>query len=93
MPYLPDMDQERVLLSRTSAARALDCSLPTIARRIRDGVLPIVKIGSLTRIPKSAIDELVARAAPRRARGDGESIAEIGDAQFAAERAREDGHA
>jgi len=42
--------------------RILDASSSTIARRLRDGQIPFVKLGGRVLIPTSFIDELTARA-------------------------------
>ena len=42
--------------------RILDASSSTIARRLRDGPIPFVKLGGRILIPTSFIDELTARA-------------------------------
>jgi excisionase family DNA binding protein len=46
---------EKVYLRIAEAARMLDVSERTIRRRIRDGTLPIVRLGRLVRIPSSAL--------------------------------------
>lgn len=42
--------------------KILDASSSTIARRLRDGQIPFVKLGGRVLIPTSLIDELTARA-------------------------------
>lgn len=43
------------LLRVKEVAERLHCSIPTVWRRIKDGVLPAVRFGGSTRVPESAI--------------------------------------
>ncbi|GAB6276038.1 MAG: hypothetical protein SAMD01599839_05780 [Rectinema sp.] len=53
---------ENLFLSRKQAATCLSVSLPTINRRIADGSIPFVKIGTRVLIPARFLDELVEKA-------------------------------
>jgi len=53
---------DRLFYSRKEAAEVLCCSLPSIARYLRDGVIPHTKIGARILIPAQFIDDLAAKA-------------------------------
>jgi len=52
---------ERLLLSRSTAASALGVSVDTVARLIRDGELGAVRIGRSVLIPREDVLALVER--------------------------------
>lgn len=52
------------LITKKEAADLLSVSLPTINRRIKDGSIPIVRIGSAVRIPQAFIEKLITQALP-----------------------------
>jgi excisionase family DNA binding protein len=54
-----DLPSERLAFTYQQAADALQVSVSTIKRRIQDGALTVVMIGSLPRIPKSSIQQLL----------------------------------
>ncbi len=54
-----DLPSERLALTYQQAADALQVSVSTIKRRIKDGALTVVMIGSLPRIPRSSIQQLL----------------------------------
>lgn len=53
---------QAVLITVPQAAAMLSLSAPTIWRRVADGTIPAVRIGSATRIHRETIEALVARA-------------------------------
>jgi excisionase family DNA binding protein len=55
-------DVEPLFVDRHVAARLLGISLSALAKMIRDGSIPSVKIGYLRRIPMRAIEEIEATA-------------------------------
>lgn len=55
----PDVPQERLAYTYRQAAEALQVSVSTIKRRVRDGSLPVVMIGTLPRIPAAPIRRLL----------------------------------
>jgi excisionase family DNA binding protein len=57
MTLMPTADHE--FLTVAEVARLLQCSEPTVRRRIRDGELPAVKLGrgrSVLRVPRAALE-------------------------------------
>lgn len=50
---------ERLLLSTEDAANLLDLSYFTMGEMIRDGVLPSVKIGTIIRVPRRALEKWI----------------------------------
>ena len=62
------MDVTDPLLDVRESASILDVSVPTFHRRVADGTVPKpLKIGALSRWPKSEIEAVIERAKARRA--------------------------
>ena len=55
----PDLPTERLAYSYQQAAETLRISVSTVKRRVKDGLLPVVMIGCLPRIPRSVIQRLL----------------------------------
>ncbi len=55
-------ESSRLFLSRTEARIRIGVSLPTLERRIKDGTIPHIKLGSRVLIPLAALDRLVESA-------------------------------
>ncbi len=56
------------LLDARKSAAVLDVSVPTFWRRVADGTVPKpLKIGALSRWPRSEIDHVIEKAKVRRA--------------------------
>jgi excisionase family DNA binding protein len=53
---------DKYFYSREEAAEILCCSLPTIARRLRDGAIPYVKLGHRVLIPTEFLEQLAEKA-------------------------------
>lgn len=51
---------DKLFLTKKETAKLLSVSLPTINRRIADGSIPIVRIGSAVRVPVSFVERLAA---------------------------------
>jgi predicted DNA-binding transcriptional regulator AlpA len=59
------------LLTAREGARVLQVSIPTFWRRVADGTVPKpVKIGALSRWPKSEIFDVIEKAKARREDGE-----------------------
>jgi excisionase family DNA binding protein len=52
------MSAEALVLSRPEAAQLLGISVPTLDRRLRDGVVPSIKLGGRRLVPRRAIDAI-----------------------------------
>ena len=50
--------QQKIMYTRCEAAWVMSVSERTISRFIRDGLLPVVRIGQVLRIRREDIDEL-----------------------------------
>lgn len=59
----PGAPTERDLLSLADVAYRLSVSRTTVWRLVREGRLPVVRIGSRTLVPRSAVESLAASAA------------------------------
>jgi len=55
-------NKERLFYSRKEAAEFLCCSLPSMARYLRDGVIPFTRIGGRVLIPAKFLDDLAKKA-------------------------------
>ena len=58
----PAADLRPVLLGVDDVARLLSCGRTMVYQLIRSGRLPAIKLGALTRVPISSVDEFVAQA-------------------------------
>jgi excisionase family DNA binding protein len=62
------VEHARRLLTVAQAAELLQLSTPTLRRRIREGELPVLRLGALVRIYPADLEEYVARSRSSRAR-------------------------
>jgi excisionase family DNA binding protein len=61
-------DDREEFLTLVEVARLLRCSVRTVNRRIRDGSLPAIKLGHLTRVRRADLDKALVGARPAAAR-------------------------
>jgi len=63
---IPMPEISKLFLSRKEALIQMGVSLPTLERRIKDGTIPHIKLGSRVLIPAAALDRMVESAMSER---------------------------